>query len=159
MPAGMRNRIIRALDYPTTPIETAVSILLLGLIYLSVVLLVIEYRYPDFSDQYAKAFDFAGNLILTIFGLELITRLVCYRKPLRYLRSWSGLIDAAAVVTNVQRYINISPRKSRFFSFTIARSYGDLAGISKLDEDTVAFHLNTPNASMPFTMSNFFSDA
>ncbi len=65
--------------------------------------------------------------------------------------------NADATVANIERYMQINPRKSRFFSFTIARSYGDLGGISKGDDHTVAFQLNSPNASMPFTMSNFFS--
>ena len=65
--------------------------------------------------------------------------------------------DADTVVANIERFMQISPRPSRFFTFTIARSYGDLAGVSKVDDDTVEFQLNTPNPSMVFTMSNFFS--
>ena len=53
--------------------------------------------------------------------------------------------------------MQISPRPSPFFTFTIARSYGDLAGVSKVNDDTMEFQLNTPNPSMVFTMSNFFS--
>ena len=65
--------------------------------------------------------------------------------------------DADATVAGIERFIAISPRPSPFFTFTIARSYGDLAGITKVDDDTVEFQLNTPNPSMVFTMSNFFS--
>lgn len=65
--------------------------------------------------------------------------------------------DADAAVANIERFMRISPRPSPFFTFTIAASYGDLAGISKVDDDTVSFQLNTPNPSTVFTMSNFFS--
>ena len=65
--------------------------------------------------------------------------------------------DADAAVANIERFMQISPRPSPFFTFTIARSYGDLAGVSKVDDDTMEFQLNTPNPSMVFTMSNFFS--
>ena len=65
--------------------------------------------------------------------------------------------DADAAVANIQRFMQISPRPSPFFIFTIARSYGDLAGVSKVNDDTMEFQLNTPNPSMVFTMSNFFS--
>lgn len=65
--------------------------------------------------------------------------------------------DADAAVANIQRFMQISPRPSPFFTFTIARSYGDLAGVSKVNDDTMEFQLNTPNPSMVFTMSNFFS--
>ena len=65
--------------------------------------------------------------------------------------------NADAVVANIDRFLQISPRRSPFFTFTIARSYGDLAGATKVDDSTVLFQLNTPNPSMIFTMSNFFS--
>lgn len=65
--------------------------------------------------------------------------------------------DADAVVANIDRLMQISPRRSPFFSLTIARSYGDLAGASTTDEGAVEYQLNSPNPSMIFTMSNFFS--
>ena len=65
--------------------------------------------------------------------------------------------DADAVVANIDRLMQISPRRSPFFSLTIARAYGDLAGASKSTEGAVEFELNSPNPSMIFTMSNFFS--
>ena len=65
--------------------------------------------------------------------------------------------DADAVVANIDRLMQISPRRSPFFSLTIARAYGDLAGASKSAEGVVEFQLNSPNPSMIFTMSNFFS--
>jgi peptide/nickel transport system substrate-binding protein len=65
--------------------------------------------------------------------------------------------DADAVVANIDRLMQISPRRSPFFSLTIARSYGDLAGASKTAEGNVEYQLNSPNPSMIFTMSNFFS--
>lgn len=65
--------------------------------------------------------------------------------------------DADAVVANIDRLMQISPRRSPFFSLTIERSYGDLAGASKTAEGSVEYKLNSPNPSMIFTMSNFFS--
>ena len=65
--------------------------------------------------------------------------------------------DADAVVANIDRLMQISPRRSPFFSLTIERSYGDLAGASKTAEGNVEYRLNSPNPSMIFTMSNFFS--
>ena len=65
--------------------------------------------------------------------------------------------NADAVVANIDRLMQISPRRSPFFSLTIARSYGDLAGATKVADDVVEYQLNSPNPSMIFTMSNFFS--
>ena len=65
--------------------------------------------------------------------------------------------NADAVVANIDRLMQISPRRSPFFSLTIARAYGDLAGATKVADDVVEYQLNSPNPSMIFTMSNFFS--
>jgi peptide/nickel transport system substrate-binding protein len=66
--------------------------------------------------------------------------------------------NADTVVANIERFKKISPRPSPFFTFTVRRAYGgDLAGASRVDDHTVLFQLNTPNPSMVFTMSNFFS--
>ena len=65
--------------------------------------------------------------------------------------------NADSVVANIERLMQISPRRSPFFSLTIARAYGDLAGASTTPDGGVEFQLNSPNPSMIFTMSNFFS--
>ncbi|MBV8084133.1 MAG: ABC transporter substrate-binding protein [Chloroflexi bacterium] len=65
--------------------------------------------------------------------------------------------NADAVVANIQRYLKISPRTSPFFLFDAKAAFGDLASVTKLDDYTVTFNLNSPNASLPFTMTNFYS--
>ncbi len=65
--------------------------------------------------------------------------------------------NADTVMANVERFKKISPRPSPFVTFTVKIAYGDLAGASRVDDHTVLFQLNTPNPSMVFTMSNFYS--
>lgn len=65
--------------------------------------------------------------------------------------------DADAVVANVERYQRISPRPSPFFTLNAQAAFGDLVQISKVDDQTVAFHHRTPYPVLEATMSGFFS--
>jgi peptide/nickel transport system substrate-binding protein len=65
--------------------------------------------------------------------------------------------NGAAVVKNIERNIQISPRRSSFFTMDAPRAYGDLAEVSAPDEYTVVFRHNKPFPMMEATMSNFFS--
>lgn len=65
--------------------------------------------------------------------------------------------DADAVVSNMQRYLKISPRTSPFFTMDVKVGYGDLVDVRKVDPLTVTFHHDRSVPSMPNTMSNFFS--
>lgn len=97
----VRAPIIGALDDPQTPAALAVSLGLLALIYASVTAVVIEFRYPDIAIAHAELFHVADLVILAAFGGELLLRIVCYQRPLRYLLSWMGIIDLLAVVPGV----------------------------------------------------------
>jgi hypothetical protein len=99
-----RRQVIEVLDNPRTPAAVAVSLGLLAMIYVSVTAVVIEFRYPDFAETHAFAFHVADMVILAVFGGELLLRLVCYERPLRYLFSWMGLIDVLAVVPGLVAY-------------------------------------------------------
>jgi peptide/nickel transport system substrate-binding protein len=65
--------------------------------------------------------------------------------------------DPASVVTNLQRYKKIDPRVSSFFTFSLVRAYGDLKEVRPEGSNAIVFQLGSPNPSMPFTMSAFFS--
>ncbi len=100
----MRRQVIEVLDNPRTPAAVTVSLGLLAMIYLSVTAVVIEFRYPDFAATHAFAFHVVDMIILAVFGGELLLRLICYERPLRYLFSWMGLIDVLAVVPGLVAY-------------------------------------------------------
>lgn len=65
--------------------------------------------------------------------------------------------NAAAVVANINRNIQISPRTSNFFTMNAPIVYGDLATVEAVDEYTVRFRHHSPFPMMEATMSNFFS--
>jgi peptide/nickel transport system substrate-binding protein len=65
--------------------------------------------------------------------------------------------DADAVVTNIRRHMQISPRPSPYFAMDIRVGYGDLVDVRKVDAHTVTFHLDQPAPAMPATMSQWFS--
>jgi peptide/nickel transport system substrate-binding protein len=65
--------------------------------------------------------------------------------------------DADVVVTNLERYVRLSPRPAAFFTLDVSGGYGKLIEVKKVDPLTVTFHLGEPAPAMPSTMSNFFS--
>lgn len=93
-----RGRIIAFLDAPTTKPGIAFNLIILGLIYASVSLLVIELRYPDKAESIQEFIRAANNFILFLFAGDLLVRLTVYRNRLRYLFSFYGLTDILAVV-------------------------------------------------------------
>ncbi|MEQ8639730.1 MAG: ion transporter [Alphaproteobacteria bacterium] len=102
---SVRHRVIEALDAPQSLPARIVVYSLLAFIYGSVVLLVIEHRFPDIASRYTDVLDGASRFILAVFALELVVRLSCYPKPLRYLFSWWGLIDVVAVVPGLVGWV------------------------------------------------------
>jgi peptide/nickel transport system substrate-binding protein len=65
--------------------------------------------------------------------------------------------NADAVVANIQRFLKISPRQSPFILLDAKAAFGSLSGVSKVDNSTVAFAMASPNPSLPYTMTNFYS--
>ncbi len=65
--------------------------------------------------------------------------------------------NADAVVANVERFIQISPRRSPFYSLDKAIAYGDLDRVEKVDEYTVRFIHNTPDLFFVDKLANFYS--
>jgi peptide/nickel transport system substrate-binding protein len=65
--------------------------------------------------------------------------------------------NAAAVVANINRNIQISPRTSNFFTMNAPLAYGELAEVVADGEHTVIFRHKQPFPVMEATMSNFFS--
>ncbi len=65
--------------------------------------------------------------------------------------------NAAAVIANIERNIQISPRSSNFFTMNAPLAYGDLAEVTADGDYTVIFRHNQPFPVMEATMSNFFS--
>ena len=67
------------------------------------------------------------------------------------------VFDAGAVAANIERYVQISPRSSRYFSYTKERAMGEFEKVEAVDTSTVRLTLGRPRPALPNTMSNFYS--
>ena len=94
----MRERIIQALDNPSTLPQRLVALGLLFVIYISVAQVVIEFRYPGVASKYSETLSAVGLVVLLIFTAELVIRLICDERGWRYLLSFYGLVDLIAVL-------------------------------------------------------------
>ncbi len=68
-----------------------------------------------------------------------------------------GEFDAGAVAANFERYVQISPRSSRFFGYATERALGQFEKVEAVDALTVRLTLGEPRPALPNTMSNFYS--
>lgn len=97
----MRDRIIHVLRNPDTIIGICYNIGLLLLIYISVGLLIFQFRYPSIAASYDSAVTFFHQLILFIFTSDMLLRLAVYRHRLDYLLSFDGLVDLFAILPGI----------------------------------------------------------
>lgn len=98
---NIREKAIEFLDHPTTGAGKAYAIFSLILIFLTVFQVVLETKTPDFVKVYGVHFIVLENAILFFFALDLLLRIIFYRKKFRYLFSFYGLVDVIAVVPGI----------------------------------------------------------
>jgi voltage-gated potassium channel len=96
-PSGVRRKLYEIIFEAETPAGKAFDIVLLIAIILSVIAVLLESvaairaRYGD----WLRAFEWVMTILFTIeYGL----RLFCVGKPLRYARSFYGIVDLMAIV-------------------------------------------------------------
>lgn len=94
----MRDKIIDLLDNPQGRLGTAYVLTSLLLIYLSIGLLVFEWKYPEHAENYQLPLYACNLLVLMFFALDLAARLIFYRKRLQYLVSPYGIVDIITVL-------------------------------------------------------------
>jgi hypothetical protein len=99
--ATWAGRVTRLLDRPSGTAGAIAIGTLIAAIYLSVVALVVELRWPEVADTHSQAFFWLEIVILAIFLPEFVTRLLGYRQPFRYLISFNGPPDSEFATENV----------------------------------------------------------
>lgn len=106
---NIREKAIAFLDQPTTKAGKAYAIFSLILIFYTVFQIVLETKNPDLVTVYKVQFIVVENAVLFFFTLDLLLRVVFYKKKFRYLFSFYGLVDLIAVAPGII---------SLFFPFT-----------------------------------------
>ena len=98
---NIREKAIEFLDRPTTGAGKAYAIFSLILIFITVFQVVLEEKYPNFAKVHEVLFIAVENSILFFFTLDLLLRIIYYKKKFRYLFSVYGLVDVIAVAPGI----------------------------------------------------------
>jgi len=80
-----------------TPKGKCFDVVLIALISLSVITVMLD-SVKDFNLVYAREFYAAEWIFTIIFTIEYALRLLCIEKPMRYARSFFGIVDLLAIL-------------------------------------------------------------
>ncbi len=96
----LRQRVALALDGKDPVLGRAVTFFILGLITLSIVSFTVE-TIPGLPDWFREALRIEEMIVLACFCVEYLLRLWSAERPLRYVFSFWGLIDLAAILPSL----------------------------------------------------------
>jgi len=96
-PAPLRGRVFRVIFESNTPAGKAADVAILAAIVASVTVVMLD-SVSTLRAQYGPQFYVAEWVFTLVFTAEYAVRLWCVDRPLRYARSFFGIIDLLAVV-------------------------------------------------------------
>lgn len=96
-PGGWRARMFDVIFGTDTPAGKRFDIVLVCLILLSILVVVLD-SVPSIGGPYAGPMSVLEWTFTLLFTVEYIARLVCIQRPLRYARSFYGVIDLVSVL-------------------------------------------------------------
>ncbi len=94
---GWRLDVYRVIFESETPAGRLFDQVLVALILLSVAVVAVD-SMPSVHARWHGSLDVLEWLFTALFTLEYVARLACVRRPLRYARSFFGLVDLLAVL-------------------------------------------------------------
>jgi len=94
---GWRQHLYEVIFEADTPTGKAFDVALIVFILASVITVMLE-SVPSIREQYGDALWTAEWAFTLIFTLEYVVRLFCTRRPLRYARSFFGIVDLLAIL-------------------------------------------------------------
>lgn len=96
-PGGWRARMFDVIFGTDTPAGRRFDLALVAIILLSILTVVLD-SVPDIGRRYAVQMSVLEWTFTIFFTLEYIARLVCVQRPMRYARSFYGVIDLVSVL-------------------------------------------------------------
>ncbi|MCY1023806.1 ion transporter [Pyxidicoccus sp. MSG2] len=94
---GLRHRMHTIIFEADTPAGKAFDIALLWAILFSIVAVMLE-SVASVRDQYGRVLRVAEWFFTALFTAEYVLRLIAVQRPLRYMRSFFGLVDLVAIL-------------------------------------------------------------
>jgi voltage-gated potassium channel len=106
-----RKRLYVIIFEADTPLGKAFDVALLVVILLSVLAVMLE-TVPEIQARHKRMLVAAEWVFTGLFTLEYILRLICVSRPLRYARSFFGVIDLLAILPS---YLNLLFAGAHYF--------------------------------------------
>ena len=116
-PDGWRARMFDVIFSNDTPAGRRFDIVLMSLILLSILIVVLD-SVPAIYSQYSHVTSVLEWGFTILFTVEYIARLVCVQRPVRYARSFYGIIDLVSVLPT---YLSLLPGSQVFLDVRILR--------------------------------------
>jgi len=110
-PGALREKLWRIIFLSDTPAGRAFDIVLLWLIGLSVLLVMIE-SVESLHLAHGRGLRIAEWVFTAVFTVEYIVRLLIVRRPLRYARSFFGVVDLLSIAPT---YLELVLADSHYF--------------------------------------------
>tara|TARA_B100000676_G_C18080469_1_gene850786 strand:- start:321 stop:1406 length:1086 start_codon:yes stop_codon:yes gene_type:complete len=94
----MQKKVIHYFNEPSSKLEKRINLFLVFLVYVSIIQLVIEIRYPELVALNQKIFLLAEYLILGFFSIEVGLRIIFDSNRWQYFKTFSGIIDLLSII-------------------------------------------------------------
>jgi voltage-gated potassium channel len=96
-PRGWRRRLYAVIFESDTPAGRAFDKVIIAAILLSVAVVIAD-SVPSLNRQFRPAFNAAEWIFTALFTVEYLARIASVQRPLRYMRSFFGVVDLLAVL-------------------------------------------------------------
>ena len=103
---GWKSKLHEVIYGTHTPAGKLFDILLLVLIVYSIVIVMLE-SVPRFDSKYHSFLNTSEWVVTILFSIEYILRIVCIKRPKRYIFSFFGIIDLLSTVPKYLSYLFI----------------------------------------------------
>jgi len=108
---NLKNKLYEIIFEADTPAGKYFDLALIVMIVLSIIVVMLE-SVSSLGDQYGRAFYIAEWFFTLLFTVEYIVRLYCISRPLKYARSFFGVVD---LLSFLPTYIDLLVPGTRLF--------------------------------------------
>ncbi len=109
---GWRKKIHVIIYGTHTPAGKLFDIVLLVLIVYSIIIIMLE-SVPNYDSRYHKFFNISEWVVTILFSIEYILRVICIKRPQKYIFSFLGIID---LLSTVPKYVSFFLAGSQYFT-------------------------------------------
>ena len=109
---GWRSKLHEIIYGTHTPAGKFFDIVLLIVILYSVVIVMLE-SVPRFDDKYHDFLDISEWIVTILFTIEYALRLICIKKPSRYIFSFFGIVD---LLSTIPKYLSFFVMGSQYIT-------------------------------------------